>query len=127
MSRNKSKQEGFTLIEVLLALSIIGIAMLAAIRSSESTTRNLRYIQDRTIAEWVAQNALVMMELKIDGTQPAAGRWQSTMQLAEREWFWQAVSNPTADPQILQITLEVRADEKSAPLTTLVTYWDATI
>lgn len=118
---------GFTLIEVLLALSIIGIAMMAAIRTTEATTRTLFRIQERTIAEWVGHNALIAMKLKIDGLSPVAGRWVASSEEAGRTWYWEAVSNPTSDPQILQITLEVRStekkDDKNPPLTTLVDYW----
>lgn len=114
---------GFTLIEVLIALSIIGMAMMAAIYTSESTTRNLQHIQDRTLAEWVAQNALVTMQLRIDGLRPAAGRWQSTAELAGRTWFWQAFTSATMDPSIVQITVEVRGQENASPLATLITYW----
>lgn len=114
--------QGFTLIEVLLALSIIGMAMLAAVQTSESTTRNLRYIQDRTIAQWVAQNAWVSIQTGIGGVQPVAGRWQSTMELADRIWLWSAYSNPTMDPNITQITLEVREGENEHPIVTLIMY-----
>jgi general secretion pathway protein I len=114
---------GFTLIEVLLALTIIGMAMMAAIRTTEATTRNLFRIQERTIAEWVAHNALIQMRLHIDGLGPVAGRWKSSSEQSDRTWHWEAVSNPTSDPQIVQITIDVRSDEKSPPLTTMVTYW----
>jgi general secretion pathway protein I len=118
-----NKQSGFTLMEVLLALVIISLAMMAGLSSTQSTTRNLHYVQDRTLAYWVAQNALVQMQLKMDGLRPTAGRWHSQMQLAEREWYWRAFSNPTADPNILQILVEVSEQENGPPLTTLVNYW----
>ena len=116
-------QTGFTLLEVLLALVIISLAMMAGLTSTQSTTRNLTYVQDRTLAYWVAQNALVQMQLKIDGLRPAAGRWQAPMLLAEREWYWQAFSNSTADPNIVQILVEVSEQEHGPPLTTIVNYW----
>jgi general secretion pathway protein I len=118
-------ENGFTLIEVLLALSIIGMAMLAAVKSSESTIRNLTYLQERTFAEWVAQNAWIMIQTSIDGLQPVAGQWQANMDLAGRTWTWHAVSNPTIDPNITQITLEVSAEENGRPLTTMVVYRSA--
>ena len=116
---------GFTLIEVLLALSIIGMAMLAAVQTSESTTRNLRYIQDRTLAQWVAQNAWVSIQANLNGLHPVAGRWQSHMELADRAWTWSAYSNSTIDPNIVQITIEVREGENSDPLVTVIAYRSA--
>lgn len=117
--------QGFTLLEVLLALVIISLAMIAGLSSTQSTTRNLNYMQDRTLAYWVAQNALVHMQLEIDGIRPAAGRWQSEMTLAGRTWYWQAFSSATATPHIVQILVEVREQEKGEPLATLVNYWPA--
>lgn len=117
--------QGFTLLEVLLALVIISLAMMAGLSSTQSTTRNLNYMQDRTLAYWAAQNALVQMQLKIDGIRPAAGRWQSEMTFAGRTWYWQAFSSATANPNIMQILVEVRDQEKGDPLTTVVNYWPA--
>lgn len=118
---NNSK--GFTLVEVLLALVIISLAMMAGLSSTQSTTRNLLYVQDRTIAYWVAQNASVAMQLKIDGLRPAAGRWQGQTQMADREWYWRAFSNNTANPHIQQILIEVSEKENGKPITTLIKYW----
>jgi len=121
--QKKSNIAGFTLIEVLLALVIISLAMMAGLSSTQSTTNNLHYVQDRTLAYWVAQNALVSMQLKLNGLRPVAGRWMGHMTMAEREWYWSAYSNPTANPDIVQILLEVREKENGPPLTTLINYW----
>lgn len=121
--QNKSKQAGFTLIEVLIALVIISLAMLAGLSSTQSTTRTLHKVQDRTLSYWVAQNALVSMQLKIEGIRPAAGRWAENTTLAEREWYWQAYTSATADPEIMQIIVEVSDQENGPAIITLVNYW----
>lgn len=117
------KQKGFTLVEVLVALVIISLAMLAGLSSSQSTTRNLQYVQNRTLSYMVAQNALVAMQLKIDGVRPAVGRWSGHTLLADREWYWQAFATATSDPEISQILVEVKEREEGPTITTLVNYW----
>jgi general secretion pathway protein I len=116
------KLKAFTLIEVMLALSIIAMAMLAAIQTTEATTRNLTHLQDRTLAQWVAQNALTSIQLHLGGLNSASGRWEATLPMGGREWVWSAVSNPTIDPNILQLIIEVRLEKQEKPLFTLVAY-----
>ena len=120
-----NKNSGFTLLEVLLAMTIIAMSLLAALRTTENTTRTLTRLQERTIAQWVAENALVSMRYRIDGIQPLAGRWQSTAEMADRTWFWIATSNPTGDPGILKIYVEVRRQENGPALGSITTYWPA--
>ena len=49
---------GFTLIEVLVALAIVSIALLAALRAAGQGTRSAEELRLRLIASWVAQDAL---------------------------------------------------------------------
>ena len=49
---------GFTLIEVLVALAIISIALLAALRAAGQGTANLGELRARVLAGWVAENLL---------------------------------------------------------------------
>ena len=52
------KRAGFTLIEVLVALAIISIALLAALRAAGQGTNNFGELRSRQLAGWVAENLL---------------------------------------------------------------------
>ncbi|GGY04336.1 type II secretion system minor pseudopilin GspI [Paludibacterium paludis] len=61
---------GFTLIEVLIALTIVGVALAAFARMTGQTAANAGYLAESSLAMLSADNALA--ELRI-GTLPAPG------------------------------------------------------
>ncbi|CAM3713973.1 type II secretion system minor pseudopilin GspI [Bordetella tumulicola] len=64
-------QEGFTLIEVLVALAIIAVAMGAALRATHVMLDNSRAIRHKTLALVAAENTLAL--LRLEGAFPRAG------------------------------------------------------
>ena len=49
---------GFTLLEMLVALTVLAIALLAALRASSAGVQNTAEIRNRLLASWVAQNRI---------------------------------------------------------------------
>ncbi|MGP6421388.1 type II secretion system minor pseudopilin GspI [Pseudomonas putida] len=60
-----SREAGFTLIEVLVALAIIAVAMSAAVRVAGLMTQSSGVLRDRSIAMIAAQTR--MAELRLEG------------------------------------------------------------
>jgi general secretion pathway protein I len=56
--RRRARGAGFTLIEVLVALAIIAIALLAALRAAGQGVATLDELRARVLAGWVAENRL---------------------------------------------------------------------
>lgn len=54
---------GFTLLEVLVALTIIAVALAAALRSAAALTEGTRELEHRIYAQLVAQNELAEIRL----------------------------------------------------------------
>ena len=54
---------GFTLLEVLVALVIIGVALAAALRGAMSLTTTAGYTRDKLLAIMTAENRLLEMRL----------------------------------------------------------------
>lgn len=65
------KQAGFTLLEVLVALVIVGTALGASLRAIGSLTKNSDDLRTAMLASWSADNHLVRMQL--DGVFPDIG------------------------------------------------------
>jgi general secretion pathway protein I len=66
--RTPAREAGFTLIEVLVALTIIAVAMSAAVRVSGLMTQSSGLLRDRSIALLAAQSR--MAELRLEGKMP---------------------------------------------------------
>lgn len=66
--RAQTREEGFTLIEVLVALAIIAVAMSAAVRVAGLMTQSNGLLRDRSIALIAAQSR--MAELRLEGRLP---------------------------------------------------------
>jgi general secretion pathway protein I len=52
------RRSGFTLIEVLVALAIVSIALMSALRAAGQGTNNVGELRARLLAGWVAENLL---------------------------------------------------------------------
>ncbi|MFJ2486294.1 type II secretion system minor pseudopilin GspI [Pseudomonas sp. NPDC087639] len=66
--RARSRESGFTLIEVLVALAIIAVAMSAAVRVAGLMTQSNGVLRDRSIALIAGQSRLA--ELRLEGRLP---------------------------------------------------------
>src|SRR5690554_2547674 len=82
-SMNKLQQQGFTLLEVMVALTVfVAIAVTLSQTASQSIDTTL-YLQEKTLASMVAENKL--NTLRIEGL-PAVGERKETTRLADRQW-----------------------------------------
>ncbi len=105
---------GFTLIEVLAALVIVSIGMLAVIQAVNQAVSNGAYLRDKTVAQWVAMNQLTLMRLA--QTPPAKGTSSGETEMAGQRWKWTAEVAETPIESMKRIDIAVRAadaDEKS--------------
>lgn len=105
----KFNQCGFSLIEILVALSVIAIGMSAALSVTNSSIDTLTEVEKRTYSNWVAQN--VMNELKLKGP-TVAGELEGKHELAGQQWFWQAEIKTTFDADVLSCNLSIALDKQ---------------
>jgi len=82
-----SRQKGFTLLEVLIALAIVAMSIGALLGTITSSASNVIYLKDKTLAEWVALNRLT--EVRIDQQMPAKGKRSGNTVMAGQRWEWQ--------------------------------------
>ena len=61
----RTRQSGFTLIEVLVALAIVAVAMAAAVRAVSLMTTSNGVLRDKSIALLAAESR--MAEIKLEG------------------------------------------------------------
>ena len=107
----QSTKRGFTLIEVVVAVAVIAFGLAATIKTVSTVTRNTSHLNERIIATWVAQNAMALYELDIEGD--AAKETAGKEQLAGVEWHWKKVLVDTEDPDSKRFEIEVRRDDEN--------------
>lgn len=96
---------GFTLIEVLVALGIFGIAALSLIHIQSESVRASIALRDRTLATVIAENVLV--ERFGSNLESYQGRSTGIVEMAGESWTWSLDVAPTANPVIQRIDVEV--------------------
>ena len=102
-------QSGFTLLEVMVALTIIALGMAAVIKTVASTTVNSAYLRDKTFAYWVAQNQ--MTELELTAAKPKTGFTDGNEKLAGITWYWTRKIDGTEDPDTQRVEISVRMEK----------------
>lgn len=106
----RESSEGFTLVEVLVALAVLAIALGALVKGGGSAAANAAYLRDKTLAQWVAMNKVA--ELRLAPTWPALGVSRGRAEMAGREWAWTVRVTKTSGVNIRRMDVEVGpADE----------------
>ncbi|MBI2319601.1 MAG: type II secretion system minor pseudopilin GspI [Betaproteobacteria bacterium] len=108
------RRAGFTLIEVLVALAIISIALLAALRASGQGTGDVGELRSRLLASWVAQN--LVAEHRARGDWLPLGMRRGTGRQGGLEFTWREEVIETPNPNFRRVDVQVyaAADESYA-------------
>ncbi len=111
---------GFTLLEVMVALVVLAIALGALSKGVSSYLANATYLQDRTLATWVAENRIT--ELQLTQAWPKADTTKGSALMAGREWYWvQKVTAIEGRPEIRQVQMQIlKHPDDKRPLATLI-------
>ena len=117
MMRNKTK--GFTLIEVLIALVILAVALMAIVKATDTNIHNLDYLRDKMTAQWVADNVLANMQAGLLAT-PRETQQQGEIQMLNRTWYWQVTPEQQTNTAIKRINIAVTATANGKPLANLI-------
>lgn len=119
-------QRGFTLVEVVVALAIVAIGMMAVFKTIGDTVHNVTDLRDRTFATWIADNRIT--EVRISGEMPSVEETAGEVEFAGRRWHWVAKVSQTQVQGLRRIDVSVRRDEdpESASLVALAGFVGAT-
>ena len=105
------KDEGFSLIEALVALAVLAIASVGLMRAVESHIDSTRGLERRAAAMWVAENRLAELEAGIAGS--------DSVEMMGEQWRVAVTRQGTADPDIARVRIAVTSARDNAGLASL--------
>lgn len=109
----RARADGFTLIEVMVALAVFSLAALALLRLEGATLRSTGVLQSTLLAQMVARN--VAIEAVTDAQPPVNGASGGVEQNGGRTWRWTRQVSDTGAADVLRVDVAV-ADERGAVL-----------
>lgn len=89
-----NRHDGFTLVEVLVALTIVSIALLAALRAAGQGTNNVEALRLRLLAGWVAENRLAEHRARRDWLPLGVQRGTERQGGIDFAWREEVISTP---------------------------------
>ena len=99
-------ERGFTLIEIMVALAVFSLAVLALIRLETATARGASILDDTLVANLVARN--IAVDAVSEGRVPTLGVSSGVEVNGGRRWAWRRGVFPTGNPAIVRIDVAVR-------------------
>jgi general secretion pathway protein I len=104
-----SRCNGFTLIEVVVALAIVALALAAASRALALSTVSAGEVKLRVLAGFVAENR--MSELAARGAWPAIGVVEGAERQAGAEFPWRMEVLSTPHPLFRRVEIRVASPD----------------
>ena len=111
------RASGFTLIEVLVALGIVAISLLAGLKATSALTNNARRQSDMLLAHLCAENELI--KIRLSQQMPNVGDVSAFCEQAGRSLQVTLSVRPTPNPQFRRVDSQV--SDGDAPLLRLST------
>lgn len=96
---------GFTLIEIMVALAVFSLAILALLRLETATIRGAAVLDDSLLAGLVARN--IANDAVSDARPPVAGRTTGSEVNGGRAWNWVRQVRATGNSSIVRIDVAV--------------------
>lgn len=118
LKANRTVSQGFTLIEVLLALVVITIGLTCLLKSNAQNIHYAGRLQDKAAAHQVAMSAISDIQTNAI-TIPVNRETTHTTRLLGTTWYWRASVSPTALQPMQQISVSV-SNRKTGPFTNLL-------
>ena len=103
--KNRLRNHGFTLIEVLVALAIVAIALGTIIAITSQDIMRVDSMQKRMFANWIAQNKLA--ENRLNNIKNSVGTEDGSITYAGSEWTWEIITSKSGIENLLRMDVTV--------------------
>ena len=109
--RQAADCQGFTLLEVMIALAIFATLAAAVLSASQFVLKQSTGLEDRLFGAWLADNQLT--ELRLQAVK-SPGQQRMSRRMDQRDWVLQQRVSPAHDPRLLQVEIQVSRDDGSS-------------
>lgn len=113
----RRRSSGFTLIEVLVALGIVSIALLAGLQATSALTSNAQRQSDVLLSHLCAENELI--KIRLSRQMPGVGDSTVDCEQGGRVLLVTLSVRPTPNPEFRRVDAQVSSD--STPILQLST------
>jgi general secretion pathway protein I len=107
-------QKGFTLIEVMIALAVVAIGLMATLKAINEEVNGANMTRNKMLALWVLENKV--SEIRLSANLPSIGTNQGQQILYSQTWQWQTNTTLTANPKIRKVEIAIFSSQtKKSP------------
>ena len=110
MSRARPRA-GFTLVEVLVALAILSVALMAALRAAGQGTAAVGELRLRMLAGWVAEDRVAEHRARGDWLPTGVGRGKQNQGGIEFAWREEVIATPNPAFRRVDVFVSAPAEE----------------
>lgn len=105
ISNLTNRSAGFTLIEVMVALTIVALSLGAVAASVSQMVDAGTTMRERTYASWIAQNKIA--ELRLANVIPEVSDTSGELEYAGIEWAWRANISETGVENLFRVDVAI--------------------
>lgn len=96
---------GFTLIEVMIALSVVAIGLMATLKAINEEINGANLTRNKMIALWMLENKV--SEIRLNPVLPGIGINQGKQTMLNQTWNWQTDTTATANTRIRKVEVSI--------------------
>jgi general secretion pathway protein I len=114
---DRRRSAGFTLLEVMVALSIAALSLTAVTAAMSQMVDAANSMRERTYASWIAQNKIA--ELRLSNVEPEVSEDSGEVEYAGLEWTWTSTISETGVENLYRVDVAVSFVDSDATIRTV--------
>jgi general secretion pathway protein I len=103
--RLTSVSAGFTLLEVVVALAVVTLGIIAGFNLVVQISAGSLHMKERTLAGWIASNEIT--RLRLSGEFPEVSQFDGDVEFAGSNYRWRATVSETGVEDLRRIDMDV--------------------